>query len=326
MNTIIKGLGALGLSSVDQPSVAVVRENFVNHVNEYGLSYATNEEFEYRFQVYMQNDKEINEINAESSSFQVAHNKFSTLTKEEMRKYKGRMPANFNEDAKTVTLDTSVMSAQVDWREKGAVNPVQNQKQCGSCWAFSSIAAMEGSHFIEKGELLKLSEQQLVDCSKKEGNEGCNGGLEVWAFKYAEKTAVELEKDYRYTGKTGRTCKATKAKEIVKVEEYVKVPKKSVKQIKAAVEVQPTCVSVDASGSVFQFYDKGIMDSKRCGHDLDHAVTAVGYGKQGEKEYLIVRNSWGADWGEQGYFRIAIDEDGDGVCGVLMDSSRPTTD
>jgi len=185
---------------------------------------------------------------------------------------------------------------------------------------------MEGSHFIEKGELVKLSEQQLVDCSKKEGNEGCNGGLEVWAFKYAEKTAVELEKDYEYTGKTGRKCKAQKAKEIVKVEDYVKVPKKSVQQIKAAVDKQPTCVSVDASGSVFQFYDKGIMDSKRCGHDLDHAVTAVGYGKQGEKEFLIVRNSWGADWGEDGYFRIAIDEDGDGVCGVLMDSSRPTTD
>lgn len=326
MNTILKGLGAVGLSRSAEPAVAEVRQNFIDHVNAYGLSYATKEEFEYRFQVYLEHDSEIKELNAESDSFVLAHNKFSTLTKEEMKKYKGRMPSSMLDEAKTVTLDTSVMKNQVDWRKEGAVNPVQDQGQCGSCWAFSSIAAMEGSHFIEKGELVKLSEQQLVDCSKKEGNEGCNGGLEVWAFKYAEKTAIELEKDYEYTGRTGHKCKAKEAKEIVKVEDYVQVPKKSVKQIKAAVDKQPTCVSVDASGSVFQFYDKGIMDSKRCGHDLDHAVTAVGYGQQGEKEFLIVRNSWGADWGEDGYFRIAIDADGDGVCGVLMDSSRPTTD
>merc|ERR1711998_417913 len=92
MNTIIKGLGAIGLSSsVDQPSVAVVRQNFINHLNEYGLSYATKEEFEYRFQIYLKHDEEINEINKETDSFELAHNKFSTLTKEEMRKYKGRM-------------------------------------------------------------------------------------------------------------------------------------------------------------------------------------------------------------------------------------------
>lgn len=208
MYTICKGLGALGIEcSVQQPPVDLVRTNFINHVNEYGLSYGTQEEFEFRFQVYLQNDIEINELNAEPNSFLVAHNKFSTLTKEEMRKYKGRMPS-INDDAKEVTLDTSVMQSEVDWRSKGAVNPVQDQGNCGSCWAFSSIAAMEGSHFIEKGKLLKLSEQQLVDCSKKEGNEGCNGGLEVWAFKYAETTAIELEKDYAYRGKTGRTCKA----------------------------------------------------------------------------------------------------------------------
>lgn len=117
-----------------------------------------------------------------------------------------------------------------------------------------------------------------------------------------------------------------KSKESVLVKSYVRVPKDSVAQLKAAVDKQPTCVSVDASDYTFSTYKSGIMNSKKCGHNLDHAVTAVGYGKEGKDEYLIVRNSWTASWGEKGYFRIAINEDGKGICGILMDSARPTTD
>jgi len=302
----------------------VVRTNFVNHLNEYGISYATKDEFEFRFQVYLEKDIEINKLNAEPTSFIVAHNKFSTYTKGEMRKQMGRKPT-VGDNAKVEELDTSNLTDSVDWRAKGAVNPVQNQGQCGSCWAFSSVAAMEGSHFIQKGELLKLSEQQFVDCAGAEGNHGCNGGLEVWAFDYAKKTAIELEKDYGYTARDG-TCLAKETEEVVGVQSYVRVPPKSVVQLKAAVDKQPTCVSIDAESIAFQMYNKGILDPIFCGHNLDHAVTAVGYGTEGKKEYLIVRNSWGADWGEDGYFRVAIDKDGNGVCGILMDSSRPTTD
>ena len=93
-----------------------------------------------------------------------------------------------------------------------------------------------------------------------------------------------------------------------------------------ALEEKPTCVSVSAGNIYFQLYTDGILNTQSCTGGLDHAVTAVGWGMEGEQKYLIVRNSWGADWGEEGYFRIAIDKDGDGVCGVLMDSSRPTTD
>ena len=174
------------------------------------------------------------------------------------------------------------------------------------------------------GELLKLSEQQLVDCSKKEGNEGCNGGLETYAFKYAESSSIELETDYAYKGKTGHKCKATKSEGKVELSTYHKVKKNKVAPLKAAVAVQPTCVSVDADDDHFMFYNKGILDTKHCGTDLDHAVTAVGYGSEGSKEYLIVRNSWGADWGEQGYIKFHRKYDkSPGMCGITRKASYP---
>jgi len=169
-------------------------------LTKYGISYATEEEFEYRFQIYNQNDLEINRVNGENNSYTLAHNKFSTLTKSELRRYRGRKPTTAQGNASTVELDTSVMDDAVDWRAKGALNAIQDQGECGSCWAFSAIAAMESAHFIKKGELLKLSEQQLVDCSAAQGNEGCDGGLETWAFDYAEKSPIELEVNYDYTG------------------------------------------------------------------------------------------------------------------------------
>jgi len=147
-----------------------------------------------------------------------------------------------------VELDVGKLADAVDWRTKGAVNPVQDQGDCGSCWAFSSIAAMEGAHFLAKGKLLKLSEQQFVDCVK--ADDGCDGGLEVDAFKYAEKSGVELESNYPYKAKTHK-CHAKTGKEVVKVTKYTRVQKKSVAHLKAAIAIQPTCVSVDASSNAW---------------------------------------------------------------------------
>lgn len=323
MNVICKAAALAGIvCEQETEDFAMVEQRYMEHLAAYGISYGTDEEYKFRLEQFAKKDAEINAINAEENTYVLGHNKFSTWTKDEYMRILKRKPAVM--EGEEEELDTANLDAEVDWRAKGAVNPVQNQGQCGSCWAFSSVAAMEGSHFINKGELLKLSEQQFVDCASTTGNEGCNGGLEVWAFKYAESDPLELEKDYPYTAKTQK-CKSVKSKEIVAVESYKRVPKKSVAQLKAAVAVQPTCVSVDAANLHFQMYTGGILDTDKCGHDLDHAVTAVGYGNEAGKEYLIVRNSWGADWGEKGYIRMAIDKDGDGVCGVLLDSSRPST-
>merc|ERR1740130_2507379 len=175
--------------------------------------------------LFAKRDAAYAEINADiNNTFTVGHNMFSTMTEDESKKMTGRAPqkqmlglAHFDES-------TAVMDAQVDWRTKGAVNPVQNQGQCGSCWAFASSAAMEGAHFIKSKSLVKLAESQLVDCDKE--SSGCQGGLEAYAFKYASSNPMELEASYPYVAKD-RTCNYNKSKGVVQVSSYLLFPTKT---------------------------------------------------------------------------------------------------
>ena len=185
---------------------------------------------------------------AANGSYITAHNMFSTMTEEEKTKMFGRIPVSTqNMGGNATELSTDTIPDAVDWRSQGVVNPVQNQGQCGSCWAFSSTAAIESAHAIKTGNLLKLSEQQFVDCDTQ--SSGCNGGLEVWAFAYAEKNAIELETAYPYTGSNGK-CHAQSTEGQVSVTDFSKVPANSADQLKAAIAIQPTCVSVHA-GTIF---------------------------------------------------------------------------
>jgi len=236
---------------------------FLSHVSEYGLSFGTKEEYEFRKSLFIQADKELEEIRQEGGTYEVEHNMFSTMTKDEMKRFMGRVPQQNSEEIGEVEyLDESNLEANVDWRSKGAVNPVQNQGNCGSCWAFSTTAAVEGAHKIHSGKLLKLAESQLVDCDRNDG--GCNGGLETQAMKYLESHPQELEKDYPYVPKT-RRCSAKSGKGIVKVTSISKVPKKSVSQLKAAVSKQPTCIAVGAGDRHFNSYKSGILNTTQCG-------------------------------------------------------------
>jgi len=169
MQTICTAIGALGITChTPNPSIEVLEQNFVKHIADYGLSYGTNEEYKFRLELFAAKEKEINEINDDiNNTFVLAHNMFSTYTKAEMKGFHtGRVDLkNTTIPVKTETLDVEATPESVDWRTKGVVNPVQNQGQCGSCWAFSSTAAVESAHAIKTGNLLKLAEQQLVDCS-----------------------------------------------------------------------------------------------------------------------------------------------------------------
>ncbi len=239
-----------------------------------------------------------------------------------MQGYKPAQATSDDDMRSTMVFSEVGLPTSVDWRTS-AVTGVKNQGSCGSCWAFSATGAMEGINKIKTGSLISLSEQQLVDCSKAYGNNACNGGLMDNAFKYAKANKMETEADYPYTGRAG-TCTYSSAKGKVLLTGLTDVTANSGSQLQAAVAQQPVSVAIEADKSVFQSYTGGIITSTTCGTSIDHGVLAVGYGSSSGTDYWIVKNSWGASWGEKGYVRIGRTTGGGaGICGIQSQPSYP---
>jgi C1A family cysteine protease len=202
-----------------------------------------------------------------------------------------------------------------DWREKGAVTDVKNQEQCGSCWAFATVAATEGVNFMTNGKLESLSEQELVSCDSVD--QGCNGGLPSNAFSYMAKNAVgfELESDYPYTAADG-TCKAKSSLEKVFLDKasngYKAISQDEDEIAQALMDDGPLAIGINATP--MQFYSGGISNPWICNPKaLDHGVAIVAFGEDSGTKYWTIKNSWGSSWGEKGYYRIVR---GKGKCGV----------
>merc|ERR1712048_118580 len=218
-------------------------------------------------------------------------------------------------------LDTKNLSDTVDWRSW--LPPVKNQAQCGSCWAFSAVGAMEGAHYKATQSVVSLSEEQLVQCSTV--NSGCNGGLMDYAFQYAERTPMVTEDAYPYTsghGVTGTCNKGMEEGGSVSVTGFHDVSAdRSGAALKAAIAQQPVSVAIEADKMAFQGYTGGVITGSACGTRLDHGVLAVGYGTEDGEDYFLVKNSWGSSWGESGYVKIGQAN----VCGITQQPSYPTT-
>lgn len=287
---------------------------------------------------WIENHKYIEEINSRNLSYKLGHNQFSGMDSSDFSNYLGMSRILFQDNSQYLRAYKPIDNKQsvpesVNWVKSGAVTPVKDQGQCGSCWSFSTTGALEGAFFIKNGDLQSFSEQQLVDCdtySNGGKDMGCKGGLMDNAFTWISKNnGLCTEQEYPYvsgtTKKSGncqKTCNIVKNSDIIS---YVDVQPKSDEEMMKALSLQPVSIAIEADQKDFQLYKSGVFTGK-CGSNLDHGVLAVGYGKLDGEDYYLVKNSWSTSWGYGGYIMLGRGPQyngGDGQCGMLLQASYP---
>jgi C1A family cysteine protease len=308
-------------------------KQFSNFQERFSKQYETFEEVESRFQIFRTNLRNIIIHNLDhSQNFTMGINQFTDLTPNEFKaQYVGGLKAEVEVGSygcKTFSSGASGAPDSIDWRTKGAVTSVKDQGQCGSCWTFSATGAIEGAWAIAKGQLIDLSEEQLVECATgmSYGSHGCNGGIMEGAFKYVIEHGQCSLSSYPYTSGTGESGSCKSCSSVAHMSSCSDVKPNDQISLKAALAKQPVAVAISADTRVFQSYTSGVITSSSCYTSLDHGVLAVGYGTENGIEYYLVKNSWGESWGENGYVKIGrSDSTNDaGICGIAMDPSFPT--
>ncbi|KAK0596780.1 hypothetical protein LWI29_018984 [Acer saccharum] len=268
-----------------------------------GQVYKDSVEKDKRFKIFKDNVEYIDSVNrVENRPYKLGINEFADQTNEEFQASRNGYKRLSNErSSQTISFryENVTAPASMDWRKKGAVTPIKDQGQC---------------------------EQELVDCDISGEDQGCNGGLMDNAFEFIiENKGLTTESNYPYQGSDGTCSKNKAASHASKITGYEDVPANNEAALLKAVTKQPVSVAIDAGGSDFQFYSSGVFTGQ-CGTELDHGVTAVGYGTADDgTKYWLVKNSWGTSWGENGYIRMQRNIDApEGLCGIAMESSYPT--
>ena len=362
--------GVNGYDKIQSP----LYERYQKWVDEYKINVRDNEHFRSMFDKWLENHKYIEEVNARNLTYSLDHNQFSGMDTDEFNQYLGYsnqagvLGRKFNPEKIKKTFDTTkclyncvkhhkdvsslktvecvtgcldsdtllveALPDSVDWVSKGAVTPVKNQGQCGSCWSFSTTGSLEGAFYLKTGTLDSFSEQQLVDCdNRKNGGKdmGCNGGLMDNAFSWIEKNkGLCTEDSYPYESGTTTTagscqtsCDVVSGSDITS---FTDVTPKSDEAMMTALSQQPVSIAIEADQKDFQLYKSGVFTGS-CGTNLDHGVLAVGYGTSEDgTDFYKVKNSWGTTWGDVGYILLGRGDDfnkGSGQCGMLLQASYP---
>ncbi|CAL5028646.1 unnamed protein product [Urochloa decumbens] len=322
-------LGSLAARDLTDNQAMVARHE--QWMAKYGRVYSDAAEKAWRFEVFKANVDFIESVNAGNHKFWLEANQFADLTDDEFRATRTGYKLPAGKDRRTAAFRYANVSLDdlpdsIDWRAKGAVTPIKNQGECGCCWAFSTVASMEGVVKLSTGKLISLSEQELVDCDVNGMDQGCDGGEMDDAFQFIiDNGGLTTESNYPYTAADG-TCNSGKASnDAASINGFEDVPANDEASLRKAVANQPVSVAVDGGDSHFRFYKGGVL-SGTCGTELDHGIAAVGYGVAADgTKYWLMKNSWGTSWGEGGYIRMERDvADEEGLCGLAMQPSYPT--
>ena len=331
-------------------AISADKLDFANYAARFNKFYESTEEFMARFERFVHHHRLINEHNATEANFTLGHNQFSDWTDAEYEAILGYRHSSVKSYQTNVEVfDESNTADSVNWVDKGGVTPVKDQGRCGSCWAFATIGAMESAHFAKTGELLTLSEQQLIDCDIHDNdgyqNKGCHGGDMYRGFEYFKSYSPSLESVYPYTsGVTGddsTSCLYSASDSTdIKVQDigYMPVGGAEVYKLKAYVQTRPVSVAVSANNKYIHSYESGVIDAQDCTetvmyddemlNTINHGVLIVGYGNDEATglDYWLIKNSWNTTWGDKGYAKIKMVDDftpNIGICGVQAYTSFP---
>ncbi|KAK8805445.1 hypothetical protein WA158_002101 [Blastocystis sp. Blastoise] len=304
-------------------------EEFEQFMKENGKTYSKND-VNARYYNYMQNKNFVESINRKNLGYKLALNHLADRSESELKRLFGvHLSDDRLRDHSLHQIPhyryNNTRPSHFDWRARGATGRVKDQSVCGSCWAFGTVGVLEGQYFLKYGEMLDLSEQNLVDCSWYYGNNGCDGGEDFRAYDWMLKNGgIMTAADYGNYLSVDGVCHYEPEKATVKITGYKLVePYNEDAVMDALLNVGPLSIGINAGVRTFSFYDSGVYNDPDCTsalEDINHAVLLVGYGTEDGQDYWIVKNSWSTYWGEEGYVKIARKNN---ICGVTSSASYP---